>query len=230
MRRRTRADVVHDALRHLIVTLELAPGQLLSEKEMCDRFGVSRTPIREAFLRLAEHGLVTVAPQHGTFVAGISPKAVRLAHFLRENLEIPAIRRLAAQPAPDLSAARDILVAQKVAAARNDQAEFILLDDRYHEALFDAVDLSDVWAVIQARKGHLDRIRFIQGTVRGSVEVPLCQHEQILDALTAQDGNLAARLLKDHIAGSLAFLERHLRERPEMFIDDEPTGGTGAGS
>ncbi|WP_304620866.1 GntR family transcriptional regulator [Paracoccus sediminilitoris] len=230
MRRRTRADVVHDALRHLIVTLELAPGQLLSEKEMCDRFGVSRTPIREAFLRLAEHGLVTVAPQHGTFVAGISPKAVRLAHFLRENLEIPAIRRLAGQPAPDLSAARDILVAQKVAAARNDQAEFILLDDRYHEALFDAVDLSDVWAVIQARKGHLDRIRFIQGTVRGSVEVPLRQHEQILDALTAQDGDLAARLLKDHIAGSLAFLARHLRERPEMFIDDEQTGGTGAGT
>ncbi|MDN5568072.1 MAG: GntR family transcriptional regulator, partial [Paracoccus sp. (in: a-proteobacteria)] len=141
---------MHDALRHLIVTLELAPGQPVVEKEMCDRFDVSRTPLREALLRLAEHGLVTVAPQHGTFVASISPKAVRLAHFLRENLEIPAIRRLAAQHAPDLGPARDILMAQKVAAARNDQAEFILLDDRYHEALFEAVDLSDIWAVIQA--------------------------------------------------------------------------------
>ncbi|MDN5568533.1 MAG: FCD domain-containing protein, partial [Paracoccus sp. (in: a-proteobacteria)] len=69
-------------------------------------------------------------------------------------------------------------------------------------------------------------IRFIQGTVRGSVDAPLKQHEQILDALAARDGDLAAALLKDHIAGSLAFLDRHLNERPEMFVVDDAAGTT----
>ncbi|MGP9804848.1 GntR family transcriptional regulator [Paracoccus sp. NSM] len=222
-RRRSRADIVHDELRHLIVTLRLQPGQPLPEKDLCERFGVSRTPLREAILRLAEHGLVTIAPQHGTFVAGISPRAVRLAHFMRENLEIPAFRRLALQPEPDLKPARQILLAQKIAAARNDQAEFILLDDRFHEALFEAADLQEVWAVIHARKGHLDRVRFIQGNARGSVEVPLAQHEAILQALSARDPDQAADLLREHIAGSLTFMERHLREQPDMFLDDDAT-------
>lgn len=220
-RKRSRADIVHDELRHLIVTLQLQPGQPLPEKELCERFGVSRTPLREAILRLAEHGLVAVAPQHGTFVAGISPRAVRLAHFMRENLEIPAFRRLAQHPSPDLKPAREILLAQKIAAARNDQAEFILLDDSFHEALFEAADLREVWAVIHARKGHLDRIRFIQGNARGSVEVPLAQHETILQALADRDPNRAADLLREHIAGSLVFMERHLRERPGIFLDDD---------
>lgn len=228
MRRRSRADVVHDALRHLIVTMELAPGQPVQEKELCERFGVSRTPLREALLRLAEHGLVTVAPQHGTFVAGISPRAVRQAHFLRENLEIPVIRRLALTKGADLTPAREILVAQKIAAARNDQAEFILLDDRFHEALFAAADLPELWSVIHARKGHLDRIRFIQGTARGSVEVPLQQHEQILSAVAENSPDRAARLLAEHVAGSLVFLDRHLRERPEMFLADDARLGSRA--
>lgn len=224
-RRRSRADIVHDELRHLVVTLTFQPGQALIEKELCERFGVSRTPVREAILRLAEHGLVTVAPQHGTFVAAISPRAVRLAHFMRENLEIPAFRRLALQQAPDLKPAREILLAQKIAAARNDHAEFILLDDRFHEALFEAADLQEVWAVIHAKKGHLDRIRFIQGNVRGSVEVPLAQHEAILQALEDHDTERAAELLSEHIAGSLIFLERHLQERPELFAADDGRAG-----
>ncbi|SCY11908.1 GntR family transcriptional regulator [Paracoccus tibetensis] len=219
-RKRSRAEIVHDELRHLIVTLQLQPGQPLLEKELCERFGVSRTPLREAILRLAEHGLVTVAPQHGTFVAGISPRAVRLAHFMRENLEIPASRRLAQQAAADLKPAREILLAQKIAAARNDHAEFILLDDRFHEALFEAAGLHEVWSVIHARKGHLDRIRFIQGNARGSVEVPLAQHETILQALADGDADRSADLLREHVAGSLVFMERHLRERPELFVDE----------
>ena len=61
-RKRSRADIVHDKLRHLIVTLQLEPGQPLPGRELCERFR-SAEPLREAILRLAEHGLVMVAPQ-----------------------------------------------------------------------------------------------------------------------------------------------------------------------
>lgn len=223
-RRRSRAEIIHDALRHMIVTLELQPGEALNEKDLCERFAVSRTPLREAILRLAEHGLVTIAPQHGTFVAGIAPRAVRLAHFLRENLELPVIRRLAGQKTPDLSRPRSLLTDQKILAARNDQAGFILLDDQFHEALFAAAGLPELWGVIHAKKGHLDRIRFIQGNARGSVEVPLSQHEAILDAVQHGAVQGAEELMRSHVAGSLEFMERHLRERPELFEPDTDAG------
>lgn len=216
-RRRTRADLVHDQLRHMIVTQDLQPGQPLIEKDLCETFGVSRTPLREAILRLAEHGLITVAPQHGTFVAQISPRDVRLAHFLRENLEVPVIRRLTLQPRRDLDAVRAILLDQKILAARDDRAGFILLDDRFHEALFDACGLAELWGVIHAKKGHLDRVRFLQGSLRGGVATPLAQHEAIVEAVAAGDADRAASLLRAHVAGSLEFMERQLRERPELF-------------
>nr|WP_204354498.1 GntR family transcriptional regulator [Paracoccus saliphilus] len=223
-RRRSRADLIHDRLRHLIVTLELQPGQPLVEKQLCETFGVSRTPLREAILRLAEHGLVTVAPQHGTFVSVISPRAVRLAHFLRESLELPVIRRLAAQPVRHLDRAWEILLEQKIMAARNDQAGFILLDDQFHRALFDIAGLPEIWDVIHAKKGHLDRVRFLQGSMRG-VTVPLAQHEILLDAIARGAVKDTERLLREHLEGSLDFLEKHLRERPELFVTDSEGQG-----
>ncbi|WP_410218200.1 GntR family transcriptional regulator [Paracoccus sp. (in: a-proteobacteria)] len=216
-RKRSRAEVIHDALRHMIVTLELKPNEALPEKELCERFGVSRTPFREAILRLAEHGLVTVAPQHGTFVAGISPRAVRLAHFLRVNLEIPVIRLLAQQPGPDLTRCATLLTEQRILAARNDQAGFILLDDQFHEALFEAAGLSELWGVIHAKKGHLDRVRFIQGNSRGGVTVPLSQHLEILDVISKGEADRAEALMRSHVAGSLNFMEEQLDARPELF-------------
>ncbi|MDP5306817.1 GntR family transcriptional regulator [Paracoccus spongiarum] len=223
-RKRSRADMIHDALRQMIVTLELRPRQALPEKDLCARFDTSRTPLREAILRLAEHGLVTIAPQHGTFVAGISPRAVRQAHFLRESLEVPVIRRLTGQPGADLTEAADILTQQKILAARNDQAGFLLLDDRFHEALFTAAGLGELWAVIHAKKGHLDRIRFIQGNMRGSVQVPLVQHVEILEAVRRGAAPEAEALMRAHVAGSLSFLERSLHSHPDLFDADPPEG------
>lgn len=218
-RRRSRADLIHDRLRHLIVTLELQPGQPLVEKQLCETFGVSRTPLREAILRLAEHGMVTVAPQHGTFVSVISPRAVRLAHFLRESLELPVIRRLAAQPVRRLDRAGEILLEQKILVARGDQAGFILLDDQFHQALFDIAGLPEIWDVIHSKKGHLDRVRFLQGSMRGST-LPLAQHETLLEAIDRGAVDETERLLREHLGGSLDFLERHLRERPDLFVSD----------
>ena len=205
--RRSRSDEICDALRQMIVTGRLPPGAALIERDLCAMFAVSRTPLREAVLRLAEHGLVTVAPQHGTFVAALSPRMVRLAHFLRENLELPVISRLAAQGASHLRAARATIIEQKLAQARDDRSSFVLLDDRFHQALFDAAELSDVWNVIHAKKAHLDRIAFEEEQRRGFATA-IAQHEQILNAIEAGDPRSAVRCARDHIGASLAYLEK----------------------
>src|SRR3954454_20202107 len=89
---------VYDALRNAIVTTELEPGQQISENEIADKLGVSRTPVREALARLRDDQLVQIVPQTGTFVAPISVSGVDDAQFLREALECSAVR-LAAERA-----------------------------------------------------------------------------------------------------------------------------------
>src|SRR3954468_21043604 len=94
---RTRA---YAALREAIVAMELPPGARLSENELAARLGVSRTPVREALIRLRDEQLVEIAPQRGTFVTPISVRGVLDAQFVREALECAAVR-LAAEHATD---------------------------------------------------------------------------------------------------------------------------------
>ena len=87
---------VYAALRHAIVTLRLRPGQSLSEQGVAHQLRTSRTPVREAFIKLAEAGLFEVLPQRGTFVRKISVRAVKDARFVREAIELAVLRRASA--------------------------------------------------------------------------------------------------------------------------------------
>lgn len=86
---------VYRYLRRDIVTCVIQPGALLSEKEVSARFNLSRQPVREAFIKLAEAGLVQILPQRGTFVRRISAKRVEDGRFIREAVEIAVVRRAA---------------------------------------------------------------------------------------------------------------------------------------
>src|SRR6476661_7669871 len=89
------AEQVFRTLRTSIVTMRLTPATALSEQDIADRLKVSRQPVREAFIKLAEIGLVRVLPQRGTFVVKISAKAVTDARFVREAVECAIARRAA---------------------------------------------------------------------------------------------------------------------------------------
>ena len=86
---------VYSHLRNLILRLHLKPGEALSEQELSVKLGLSRTPVREAFIRLAEEGLVDVYPQRGTLVAPIRIAEVKEAHFIRRLLEFAIVRSAA---------------------------------------------------------------------------------------------------------------------------------------
>lgn len=217
MRRRSLADEIYDQLRRMIVTLELKPGEILVEKELCDRFAASRTPLREAILRLSDHGLVEIAPQHATFVAGIDVRAVRQAHFLRSNLEIPLIRQLCATPGLDLSRPRAVLIEQQVLMADTEFATFMPLDDAFHQSLFEIGGLREIWSVIHSRKAQLDRVRFLQAPQGGKVPLLVQDHKAILDAIIAQDGATGEATLRRHIAGAVIFMEQQLLLEPDAL-------------
>src|SRR5437868_1302705 len=90
-------EQVFHTLRSAIVTMRLKPGEALSEQEIARRLHVSRQPVREAFIKLSEDGLVRVVPQRGTFVMKISAQAVTNARFVREAVECAIAREAAAR-------------------------------------------------------------------------------------------------------------------------------------
>lgn len=216
-RRRSLADDIYDELRALIVSLRMAPGEAVSEKDLGQQFGTSRTPIREALLRLADHGLVDIAPQRATLVARIDPEAVRQAQFLRENIEAAIVRRLCAGPLPDLSLPRSLIAEHRHILETQDYFASVPTDDRFHKSLFDLAGMGPLWSVIHARKAHLDRIRALQVPEPGKLARVVEEHEAILSAIADRDSDRAERQLRIHVTNVLGALDRLLRERPELF-------------
>ena len=111
------AKRVFRELRSAIVMMVFQPGQALSEKEIADQFGVSRQPIREAFIKLSEAGLLSIRPQRGTYVVKISTRQVYDVRFVREAVEVAVVRKAALElPAADIDALRATIDAQRAVA------------------------------------------------------------------------------------------------------------------
>ncbi|MGO3004183.1 MAG: GntR family transcriptional regulator, partial [Halomonas sp.] len=150
-------------LRQSIIQMVLAPGQALSEKEIADTFSVSRQPVREAFIRLSEAGLVEVKPQRGTYVVKISQRAVLEARFVRESLEV-AIALKAAKctlSSSVLMELNELIVRQRSCIERKDHDRFFLLDEMFHRTLAFSTGQVMAWKVIEDVKAQLDRVRYL---------------------------------------------------------------------
>jgi DNA-binding GntR family transcriptional regulator len=216
------AEQVFRTLRFAIVTLKLNPATALSEQEIAGRLKVSRQPVREAFIKLSEIGLVRVLPQRGTFVEKISAKAVTDARFVREAVECAIARRASEGIAKSaVDNLRGIIAAQRKAARAGDEEGFFVLDDAFHRALANAAECAYAWKVVEEAKGQMDRVRFLSIPDAMPTEVPIVQHQAILDAITAGDVAAADRAMKAHLREILKSLPLLARKFSGMFADEE---------
>jgi DNA-binding GntR family transcriptional regulator len=201
-RNRRLAGRVFDHLRDDIVRGVLLPGTPMAELDLCSRLGVSRTPVREALIKLAEGGLVRIYPQRGTFVAPISVEACREAQFIREHLECAlvgeAVRRI---DATGLRQLHDIIDLQQRAQRTGTPGEFYDLDERFHNAIACISGHARVWHVIMQVKVHFDRVRYLSLQDANHIPLLISQHGEIVDGLANCDEVRA-----------MAAMRRHLRE------------------
>ena len=216
-RRRSRSDSIYADMRRRILSLELPPGTILNDRELSERYGTSRTPVRDAVQQLAQDGLVHVAPQFATFVTPFDPIAVRQAHFLRINLETPLIKQLCAREALDLTPARRLIARQRLALEGNDFIGFLGLDDAFHHALFELEEMGEIWMLIQSRKAQLDRLRYLLAIEHGQVFHPIEQHGAIVDAIEAHDTRAALDVLRVHVSGSFQRVDGMAAKHPDLF-------------
>jgi DNA-binding GntR family transcriptional regulator len=219
---RSIADQVFSTLRSSIVTLHLTPATALSEQEIADRLKVSRQPVREAFIKLSEIGLVRVLPQRGTFVTRISEKEVLDARFVREAVECAIARRASGGISKGaMNQLRDVIGEQRKAARAKDEEGFFVLDDAFHRGLASAADCAYAWKVVEEAKGQMDRVRFLSIPDTMPTEVPIVQHQAILDAIAAGRGAAAEQAMKTHLREIFKTLPRLAAAFPDMFEPGE---------
>jgi GntR family transcriptional regulator, rspAB operon transcriptional repressor len=212
------AQQIEQALRRAIVTLELPPGQRLSEKEVALRYGVSRQPAREAMIALAKIGLVRVLPQRGTVVVKISARQMMQVRFTREALETAIVRRACERFDPMIRASLDsVIAAQRKAALDNDRVSFEDHDERFHAALAAGADAELAWRTVIDIKCHMDRVCHLTLQDRASMQKLIAQHQAILAAIDAQDADAADKVMRFHLTEIVRALPRVLTDRADLF-------------
>jgi DNA-binding GntR family transcriptional regulator len=219
---------IYATLRREITMLQKMPRERLSENELALRFGTSRTPVREALIRLVEEGLIEVWPQRGTFVSRISLRAVKRARFVREALEVAVVRYAAERglAAEALAQAEEALARQQGAVA--DPVQFTDADDSFHRALADGVRLGDIWAVVEREKAQFDRVRFLSLPNVTPVATLIAQHRAILDAIHAREPAAAEKAMRQHMTEVLKIADTLAARHPDLIDDDEDEPASGA--
>ncbi|WP_082508688.1 GntR family transcriptional regulator [Burkholderia sp. Leaf177] len=211
------------ALREAIFSGLLVPGTSLSETEVSEMFEVSRQPVREAFIKLVESGVLQVLPQRGTFVKRISPRRVREGRFIREAIEAAVARKAAvAITDPQLADLASNLRDQKVAAKVNDTSAFLALDERFHFLIAQSIDCVAAWDTIQDIKAQMDRVRYLSLPDVSPLELIIKQHARIVSALKAHDADGAEDAMRAHLREILTSLKPVAERNPDWFEPDEP--------
>lgn len=184
MEKKSIQTLVYEELKRNIMSLNLAPGQTMSTQEIASKLNVSRTPVREAFLRLQAEGLVEMIPQKETVVSRIDLTRVEQEKFIRECLEIGVVNRFlkhrSTEMVPEMTA---LIHQQELCIQKQDYVGFVEADDRFHKVLFEEIGEHMAWETIGGRNGHYNRYRILFVQMEGGASSSIEQHREIVSLL-----------------------------------------------
>jgi DNA-binding GntR family transcriptional regulator len=213
---------IYSDLRTELLSLERRPGEAISEAEIALSYGVSRTPVREAILKLSDEGLLEIFPQSGTIVSRIPMAALPEAIIIRKALE-ETTARLAAERATtsQIMVLHAILERQREAEAAGDSDAFHQADEAFHASIAEIAGHPGIWKLIQRVKVHVDRYRRLTLPQTGRIAQVIAEHEVILAAIEAHDGSGAEIAMDHHLESLLGSISATQSINPEFF--DEPS-------
>ena len=195
------ADEIRETLEQRIVEGEFKDGERLDEVSLAKRFGVSRTPLREALRMLAGSGLVELIPRRGAFVR--HPGLVELLEMFEVMAELEALcgRHAARRIAP--SSLAELSIAAKAcgeAMEKQDPDAYYQLNEEFHQIIYQAAGNKFLATEAGRLQKRLRPFRRMQLRARGRMEQSMKEHNVILKAMEAGDGDLVSATLREHVA------------------------------
>lgn len=210
---KNRGDMVFEVLKQEILDLVLYPGQLLSENEICERFEVSRTPVRDAFRRLQEQDFVNTVPYAGTYVTLLNLNNIKQMIYMRVAVETLVIRDFMEVATPLIMEDVRYMIRRQQALILLDDFEpeqFYRMDAQFHAIWFEATDKKKLWELIQAQQLHYTRFRMLDFVTETDFTRIIKEHTEIFQLLEKRDKDGVEEVLKDHLYYSMERMKKQI--------------------
>lgn len=198
--------------------MALEPGMDVSVQKLSERYGVSRTPVREAVVRLQQSGLVEIYPQRKTVVSRIDLQRVREEWFIRTSLEAAVVDDFI-HKCSELVAdtMQELINKQKKYMDKKYFIEFYHKDNRFHQLIFETAGVSLAWYTIEELASHYNRICLLYGKMEGARQSHISQHEDMVAAIRRRDAEGLRQAVKEHSGSLLEQVNRMSRQYPQFF-------------
>lgn len=222
----SRADEVYEQLKRDIADFHLLPGDRFTENELCERLGVSRTPVRQALIRLQQEGFVEVLFRAGWRVLPFDFNRFDQLYDLRMLLETAAVQRLCQQdgpPGPLLQALKDSWLVP-VAERESDPPTVAAMDEAFHQTLVRAAGNDELARVHQDVTERIRIIRRLDFLKQMRIDATYEEHAKILRAVLARNADRASLLLRTHIQTSQVEVRKITLH--QVFLARRETPGT----
>ena len=213
IRRPTLHEEVVDRIREMISQGELAVGTRVPEKELCAKFGISRTPLREALKVCANDGVITLLPNRGAWITQLTPEDVDELFPIMGSLEALS-GELACCNATDADVAEVKALHYEMAMhyARGDQPSYNRVNQMIHQKIMEIAANPTLLQVYRSLAERIRRARYLANASINRWDAAMKEHEAILAALEARDGALLAHLLKSHLLNKREAVKKVIRE------------------
>jgi DNA-binding GntR family transcriptional regulator len=229
--RETAKDYAYRIIRDSIVNFGKKPGETISDMEISQQLGISRTPVREAIMKLkGESDIIDIFPQRGMRVALIDMDLVRQARLLRVTLEKEVAMDCCDYASPDdITRLEENLALQEFFCGRGMFRELFQKDNEFHHELFCISRNEMLYRVVAAVSIHYDRVRNLESEDLAHSQNTIADHRAILDAVQAGDRERAGREIENHLGRYLMNVKGLIEKYPEYFVpQDEHAGLPGA--
>lgn len=217
-------EFAYRTLKKNILNFVLVPGDRMSEAAAADALGASRTPVHDAFARLAEEGLLCVVPQKGTMVSGIDADRVRQTVFMRSQLGVAVCETLCTTGISDelLFRAQACVNRQYFLLGARSFAELAEADDAFHSLLFEASGYDLVWRTLETVSADVQRVCVLAGQDSRFWEDRTHMLAALLDALQKRSAERLCETARAHLSQPAGILPRLVKKHEELFytLDD----------
>ena len=209
---------VYDVIRRAIVGLSMPPGSVINEKAICEHLGISRTPLREAILKLSAENLVAILPNSGTYVSRIDLQTVFDGQLIRDALEMKVVRLAATKMNSVFERRLDFNMHQQGRLARElDFDGFYELDEAFHSMICEFGASVRIWRIVHGAKAQLDRVRRLAFPVPNHLDIVLAEHETIAKGLKQRDADAAAAAMQVHLDRVFETIQTLMVQKREYF-------------
>ncbi|MCM3171683.1 MULTISPECIES: GntR family transcriptional regulator [Paenibacillus] len=209
----------YNLIKERIFHLELEPGTKISEKEIADELQVSRTPVREAFMKLAEEELLDIIPQSGTIVSKINLEHVEEGRFMREKIEKEIVTLACSSFDDEYKFKMETNIAmQEVSADKNNFYRLFELDEEFHQILFQATGKMRTWKMLQQLNIPFNRLRILRLSEVSNASNIISQHKEIYQLIAERKTDQAVEVMEQHLRLVVVEQETIKSKYPHYFI------------